>query len=78
MRRLVPLAAAFFQLTNENKLSASAVRGAMPFSGAFFGLFQARYSWTRAEILSEPDAPVDQVRQAGPLHDLRYGACCRV
>lgn len=78
MRRLVSLAAAFFLLSNENKFSAPAVGLSVPFFGRFCGLFQACAYWTRAKILPEPDAPVDQIRQAGALHDLRHGACSRV
>jgi len=78
MRRLVPLAAAFSLLTNENKFSAPAVGLRLPFYGRFCRLFQACAFWSCAKILSEPDAPVDQIGQAGPLHDLRHGSCSRV
>lgn len=78
MRRLAMLAAAFSLLTNENKFSAPAVGLRVPFCGRFCRLFQACAFWSCAKILSEPDAPVDQIRQAGPLHDLRHGARSRL
>ena len=78
VRRLISLAAAFFLLINENKFSAPAVGIFMPFYGRFFGLFEACAYRPSAKFLPEPDAPLDQIRQAGALHDLRHGACSRV
>ena len=35
------------------------------------GVFEACRARAKAEVLPEPDAPVDHLRQAGELHDLR-------